>query len=377
MLEFAPRDLDEAVDCMARAARERLRLAFVGGGTELGLGRPREVDATLQTRGMARILEYAPADMVLAAEAGVTLAHVQATAREHRQMLALDPPWPERATVGGLVATGAFGPRRARYGAIRDLIIGVTLVRADGVVARGGGKVVKNVAGFDLPKVACGSLGTLGLIAGAIFRLHPLPEAGATVLVAGATAREVGALLAGMRGAQLEPSSVAALRGGEGRYDVGVRFEGFAEGVEQQAARLCAIAPGERLADEGAFWRRHDEVRAGGPLRLKLATLPSRLPALDALVRPLLAELRGGAFAWYATFGVGFVVGEALGGAAAAIEALRSALVAEGGWLVVEAGAPEIEPWGPTPGSFGLMRALKERFDPESRLNPGRFLGGL
>jgi glycolate oxidase FAD binding subunit len=363
MLEFAPTSAEEAAACMAQAARDRQRLAFVGGGTELELGRQKPVDATLRTRGMARILEYAPADMVLSAEAGVTLAQVQAAAREHRQMLALDAPWPERATIGGLVATGAFGPRRARYGAIRDLIIGVTLVRADGVVARGGGKVVKNVAGFDLPKVACGSLGTLGLIAGATFRLHPLPEASATVLAA-------------VRQAQLEPTSAVALRAGEGRYDLGLRFEGFGEGVEQQAARLCAIGPGQRLADPDAFWRRHDAARAGGPLRLKVAALPSQLPAIEAIVAPLLSGLRGASFAWYATLGAGFVSGEGVG-LGQPIEAARAAIVAAGGWLVVESGAPEIDPWGPLPASFGLMRALKTRFDPEGRLNPGRFLGGL
>ncbi|HEU4535523.1 MAG TPA: FAD-binding oxidoreductase [Polyangiaceae bacterium] len=376
MLELAPAALDEAADCMARAARDRLRLAFVGGGTEPGSGRPRPVDATLRTGGMARILEYAPADMVLSAEAGVTLAQVQAAAREHRQRLALDPPLPERATVGGLVATGAFGPRRARYGAVRDLIIGVTLVRADGVVARGGGKVVKNVAGFDLPKVACGSLGTLGLIAGATFRLHPLPEASATVLAAGLAPDAIGALLAAVRRAQLEPTSAVALRAGDGHYDLGLRFEGFAEGVEQQAARLGGLAPCQRLDDDAAFWRRHDEARAGGPVRLKVATLPSKLPAVEAALRPLLGGPRGGTFAWYATLGVGFVALDGVG-LGQPIEAARAAVVAEGGWLVVEAGAPDVDPWGPLPPSFGLMRALKTRFDPEGRLNPGRFLGGL
>ncbi|HKA87367.1 MAG TPA: FAD-binding oxidoreductase, partial [Haliangiales bacterium] len=183
---FLPAGVDECAEVMGLAAREKLRVAIIGGGTELGLGRPPAgLDAVVRSERMGRILDYAPSDMVLAVEAGATLASVQSAAGAHGQMLAIDPPHPERATIGGLVATGAFGPRRARYGAIRDLIIGVTLVRADGTVARGGGKVVKNVAGFDLPKVACGSLGSLGLVGAAAFRLHPLPEAVQTVVMTG------------------------------------------------------------------------------------------------------------------------------------------------------------------------------------------------
>jgi glycolate oxidase FAD binding subunit len=366
--EFAPGSIDEAACVMAQAARDRLRVAFVGGGTELGLGRRPEVDATVRTDRMARILEHTPADMVLVAEAGVTLAELQRATREHRQMLALDPPEPERATIGGLVATGAFGPRRARYGAIRDLIIGVTLVRADGIVAHGGGKVVKNVAGFDLPKLACGSLGTLGMIAGAAFRLHPLPEASVTALVAGVPAERIGALLAGVRQKQLEPSSVVALRADGGGFDVGVRFEGFGEGVAHQVGRFADGTGAEPLVDDAGFWRRHDAVRAGGPVRVRCATLPSQLPAVAAL-------FEGAELALYATLGIAFIAGDLT---AQAIRAAREKLVAGGGWLIVEtASDKELDPWGPVPGSFEIMKQLKQRFDPERRLNPGRFVGGL
>jgi glycolate oxidase FAD binding subunit len=375
-VEHAPATLEECAEVLRGAGR----LAFVGGGTELGLGRaPTRLDAVVRTRRLDRILEHAPADLVLVAEAGVTLAAVQAAAGAHRQMLALDPPHPDRATIGGLCATGGFGPRRARYGGVRDLIIGVTLVRADGTIARGGGKVVKNVAGFDLPRLACGSLGTLAMIGTASFRLHPLPETAATLVAAGLTAGGVLELGATLRRAQLEPSSVVAIAAG-GRFDAGVRFEGFERGVRQQVARL-----GELLAcapDEG-FWARHDAVRAGGELRLKLAALPSRLPQVAPLAARLLGALRGGGFAWYATLGLGFVSGEVADAAAAAsaIEAARAALVAAGGSLVVEEAPAAIrdavDPWGPPPPSFAIMAELKRRFDPDMRLNPGRFVGGL
>jgi glycolate oxidase FAD binding subunit len=381
---FAPSTIDECADVMARAARDQLRLGFVGGGTALALGAPPSgLDAVVRSERLARVVEYAAADMVIVVEAGVTLAALQAVVGEHRQRLAIDAPWPERATVGGLVATGGFGPLRMRYGTIRDLIIGVTLVRADGEVAHGGGKVVKNVAGFDLPKVACGSLGTLGLIAGAAFRLHPLPEVVTTVVVAGITAEAVVALIAAIRAAQLEPASAVALRaqaqpGAAGAFELGVRFEGFDRGVAHQVARFVELvgASGAKADLEGgeAFWRRHDAIRAGGPLRVRVAALPTELPRVASLVGGL------GDLAWYASLGVGFV-GAARGGAdaVAAITAARAALVAGGGSLVVEA-APAglaIEPWGPPPPSFAIMARLKQRFDPDRRLNPGRFVGGL
>ena len=367
-----PASVAEAARVMEQLARDGRRVAFVGGGTELELGAPPErIDAVVRTRGLRRIVEYQPADMVMVVEAGVTLAEMQAAAREHRQRLALDPPWPDRATIGGIVATGAFGPRRARYGAVRDLIIGVQLVRADGAVAHGGGKVVKNVAGFDLPKLACGSLGTLGLIAGATFRLHPLPEASESVVVPGLSGAEVVATVSRMRVAQLEPVAAAALRGSSG-YDLALCFEGFGKGVEQQVGKLRELAPSARAP--GDAWARHDEVRTGGPLRLKVAALPTQLPEVDRLLAPL-----GLPIAWYPTLGLGFASGAASDSAAALIADARAELARRGGSLVVQAAPAELrtDPWGTPPPAFAVMRRLKDNFDPDHRLNPGRFVGGL
>jgi len=392
ILGVAPRRAywpESEAECADVIARERGPLAFIGGGTAMGVGGvPSALEAVLHTGRMARVIDFAPADMVISVEAGVTLAQLQSVARAERQMLALDAPQPDLATAGGLVATGAFGPRRARYGAIRDLIIGVAMVRADGQVARGGGKVVKNVAGFDLPKVLCGSLGTLGLVSAATLRLHPLPELSATVLVPELTAEQVVALVEQVRAAQLEPASSVALRGEGGRFDLGLRFEGFARGTRDQTARAAALAraaqlPCEALADDAGFWRRHDRVRAAGPLRARLCALPSELAGMDRLVAPILAALRGGAFVWYASLGIGFAAGEPTDAAAAgaALSAARAELVAAGGSLVLEDAPPAVralvDPWGPTPGAFSLMVELKRRFDPHGRLNPGRFVGGL
>ncbi|HWL88260.1 MAG TPA: FAD-binding oxidoreductase [Polyangiaceae bacterium] len=382
----APVNADECAEIMTACAREGLSVGIIGGGTELSLGRPpAALDAVIRTRAMARVLEYAPADMVIRVEAGVTLAEVQAVTRAERQMLALDAPHPERATLGGLVATAGYGPRRARYGAVRDLLIGVTLIRADGVCARGGGKVVKNVAGFDLPKVVCGSLGSLGLIATANFRLHPLPEVAQTAIFPAISAETAASLVNRMRQAQLEPASAVAIGQGAGALDLGVRFEGFDKAVAHQMKRLRELGPSEALSEDAAarFWKRHDEARTGGALRIRIAALPSHLPATASLLSPLFAALHGAHFVAYATLGLTFVTGEIadVPAATAALLAARSALTGSGGSLVVDDAPADVranvDPWGPLPGSFALMSELKRRFDPERRLNPGRFIGGL
>ena len=383
-----PASVEEAAATLVALAAEGARVAVVGGGTELSLGAaPRGLDAVVSTSAMGRILDYAPADMVLTAEAGVTLAALQATAAAHRQRLALDPPDADRATVGGLVATGAAGPLRARYGAIRDLIIGATLVRGDGVIAHGGGKVVKNVAGFDLPKLACGSLGTLAMIGSATFRLHPLPEATATVRLAPMEAGAIGRLLARAREAQLEPAASWALRR-PGGYQLVVVFEGFGAGVQRQSDRLQKLAreagPSADVvgeADAAALRAEHDLARRSGALRLKLAVLPSRFAEVEGLLAPALSLLGGGRVVFYPSVGLGYVAAEVADpvGAAEAVRGLRRAL--SPGTLVVEA-APAtvragVDCWGDPPPGFAVMRRLKERFDPEGRLNPGRFVGGL
>ena len=397
-LVFEPASVDEAADALARCAGERLAVGFVGGGTELGLGaRPTALDAVLRTGRLDRVTEHAPADQIVTAEAGMTLGALQRVLAPHGQMLALDPPWPDRATLGGIVATNAFGPRRARYGSVRDLVVGATMVRADGTRARGGGKVVKNVAGFDIPRLLVGSLGSLGLVATVTFRLHPLPESAVTVLVPGVTPARAWELAQAWRGRQLEPTSAAALAGQGGgagapdALDVGVRFEGFAPGVEQQVERLLDVVRGlgsgaERLDDAAtaAFWRRHDAVRTGDPLRIKVSAPPSRLDeTYRSVLGPLLAELEQGGAAWYPGLGLGFIAGSprSAAGVARVVDAARGALTVTGGSLVVCEAPGEVraavDPWGPPPPAFALMEELKERLDPDRRLNPGRFVGGL
>jgi glycolate oxidase FAD binding subunit len=389
---FRPVSLDEAEEALRQSALEHLRLAFVGGGTELELGAPPSaLDAVISTRGLGQVLEYAPLDQIVTAEAGVTLASLQALLKEKRQMLALDPPWPDRATVGGVVASNAFGPRRTRYGSIRDLIIGVTLIRADGTRAKGGGKVVKNVAGFDLPKLMVGSLGSLGLIGTVTFRLHPLPEMTSTVVFPRTTGAAVGRLVSEMRKAQLEPSAVAALWS-EAGFDLGCRFEGFEAGVRKQRQHLATLGqqldfPNEVLDGSAAdgFWSRQASVReAPATVRIKLACLPTEVPRVASEVwTSLRGSLQAPRGVFYPTVGLGFVAGNVHDAAAlaAALTSARASLLPRGGHLVLHAAPPElraqIDVWGPPPSGDPLFRRVKDALDPEHRLAPGRTVGGL
>ena len=384
-----PASIDECAELMGRAAREQQRVAFVGGGTALGLGNPGpEPHVVLSTRRLDRVVDYAPEDQVIVAEAGLTLARLTELAAPNGQWFGVDAPHPERATLGGLVAAGAFGPRRARYGGMRELLLGLSLVRADGALSNSGSKVVKNVAGFDLPKVVCGSLGTLGLVARVTLRLHPAPEASHTCILLDASSSEIVEAVRTLRRAQLEPSSVVALRRGAGRFDLGLRFEGFERGVRRDAERFFEklpvarhAAPDRALCD--AFWRDHDAARTQGDLRVRVAALPTQLGDVERLLEPLLGSLERPREAWYATLGLGFTSGGVTSDARA-LEALalaREGLIRLGGSLVVEAAPGAVraafDAFGPLPSAVGVMQQLKQRFDPEQRLNTGRFVGGL
>jgi glycolate oxidase FAD binding subunit len=390
-LVLEPASVAEAVEALRALARDRMRVAFVGGGTELELGTPPEgLDAVVRTGGLARLVEHAPSDQIATVEAGMPLAELQRRLAPHRQRLALDPPKAELATVGGVISANAFGPRRHRFGAARDLVVGMSFVRADGTLAKGGGKVVKNVAGFDIPRLLVGSLGTLALVATVTVRLHPLPEAVESVLFEDLEAVQVRALVASVQAAQLEPSSAAALTEG-GRLEVAFRFEGFAPGVTEQLQRLLALAVSLRLGGEQldvgaarAFWARHDSFRSGGSLRAKIAAPPAALAEVDKVaLRPLLEALHGGAAVLYPTLGIAFAAGDptAPDRISRTVAEARAALAPLGGTLVLAAAPAAVREiasvWGAPPPSIAVMRHVKDQLDPDHRLAPGRFVGGI
>lgn len=385
-----PASIEEAAAAVAECARDRRAIAFVGGGTDLGIGSPpRSLDTVLGTSRLTRVIEHAPSDQIVVAEAGIPLDELSRTLAAHGQRLALDPPLPGRATVGGVVAANAFGPLRTRFGGPRDLIIGITVVRADGTVARGGGKVVKNVAGFDLPRMMVGSLGSLGLVATASFRLHPLPETTETLLFRRLSTAAVLALSSRLREHQLEPSAVTALGAG-GWWDVTVVFQGFPAGVASQRDQLKELArtSGESCdllspAEAQAARARHDEIRTTPPFRLKVAAPLASFGAPLSVPALVEAAFEDPAAVWYPTLGIEFASGRPAAETVvvAAIGSVRAAVAPLRGSLVVQA-APlpllgRIDPWGDSGSAFGLLRSLKERLDPDGCLSPGRFAGGL
>jgi glycolate oxidase FAD binding subunit len=395
-----PRSVEEASQVLRAAADDGLAVAFAGGGGKLGLGNPPErLDLVVETRGLDQVLEHAAGDLVVRAQAGVRLADLQQQLAPAGQWLALDPPEP-RATLGGVVAANASGPRRLRYGTVRDLIIGITVVLADGTVARAGGKVVKNVAGYDLAKLFCGSLGTLGMAAEVIFRLHPVPAAAAVVTLGVEGPEQAGEATRRLRGTTLEPSAVELTVdefGWPGRLTV--LFEGIRPGVEAQAAAAAELlgplgeaavaGPGQTeaaLSQLGALPFEKAEYA------LKATFPPAELAGVLTDLAGMGRRWSGGPVSAHAATGVLWLAsaaregdlpadGPAFGWAVTAITEARERLAARGGNLVLVKASPElkraVDVWGPPGDAIGLMGRVKERFDPGRRLSPGRFVGGI
>jgi glycolate oxidase FAD binding subunit len=395
-----PRSVEEASQVLRAAADDGLAVAFAGGGGKLGLGNPPErLDLVVETRGLDQVLEHAAGDLVVRAQAGVRLADLQQRLASAGQWLALDPPEP-RATLGGVAAANASGPRRLRYGTIRDLLIGITVVLADGTVARAGGKVVKNVAGYDLAKLFCGSLGTLGMVAEVIFRLHPVPAAAAVVTLGVDGPEQAGEATRRLRGTTLEPSAVELTVdefGWPGRLTV--LFEGIRPGVEAQAAAAAELLGRVGEAAVAGPGQTEAALSQLGALPFEKAEYALKATFPPAELAGVLTDLAGMGRRWsggpvsaHAATGVLWLASAAregdlpadspaFGWAVTAITEARERLAARGGSLVLVKASPElkraVDVWGPPGDAIGLMRRVKERFDPGRRLSPGRFVGGI
>lgn len=389
-----PADEVEVAALLAYAVREGLKVLVRGGGTQLDLGSPPSGgDILLSLARLNQMVEHAPHDLTVTVQAGMPLGALQAALAPAGQWLALDPALAGGATIGGVIATNASGPRRLRYGGVRDQIIGVRVALCDGSVVKGGGKVVKNVAGYDLPKLYTGALGTLGVVVSATFRLYPLPAASRTVTLTAPDPAPLCALAREVAASTLEPAILDTCGATGGDCLFAVRFETVAAAAEQQAARLVELAKPLGLArilaedEEAAFWQAlRDEQMApaggGGALAIKVSLLPTEIAPWLAQASAVAAE-HNLPFRWRAHAGHGIVFARLTGSLdalLASIEKLRQAALTRRGSLIVLAAplalAGRYDPWGPSP-ALELMRRLKMQFDPNATLNPGRFIGRI
>jgi len=396
----APSSTAEASALLRAAAPAGLAVVPRGAGTGLAWGMPPSAcDLVVDTRAMDQVLEHAAGDLVVRVQAGATIGQLAVALGSAGQELAVDAP--AEATVGGVVATGTAGPRRFRYGAPRDLLIGMTVVRADGVIAHSGGKVVKNVAGYDLGKLFTGSQGTLGLITEATFRLHPRPAAAAFVTAEFGPGERAEAVAAAgsAAGSSLVPSAVELdWPGGSQRMlRVGVLLEGTAPGVAERAKRMSELlsSAGGSVAVSEAAPARWGVLPAGASPRAStvvrvsfwVSALGSVLEALasaeaEAGVRAAVSG-PAGAGALYACLEPD-ASDEAAGRFVAFLRERLGAApgAAPRGSVVVMAAPPPVLAAafadGSVPGA-ALMRAVKDQFDPDHRMFPGRsaFAGGV
>jgi len=398
-----PQTVEEVAETLREAARSGWAVVPWGSGAHQGIGHaPTRYDLALDLIRLSRVLRHRPANLTIRVEAGIRLADLNAMLAEHGQWLPLDPPFGNRATIGGILATGLSGPLRARYGSARDLLIGIRVALADGTLIQGGGEVVKNVAGYDLPKLFHGALGTLGVIVEAAFKLWPRPRAEATWVFSFPRVEAALPLTLGMLRHPGFPLAVEVLnaRAWEilreeielpadpgARVWVLVRAGGWPAQVERIGRDAVAAASGARARDRlpeetaSALWARVPSVAVlptpapVGALGVRLGLLPSQLTegaaALEALEEiPVL---------WRAHGTLGLIYAEGHGPLETLLrwaQALRSFALAHRGHFMILGGPEGIKQtlglWAPLRPEVEVMRRIKAQLDPEGRLNPGR-----
>ena len=385
-----PNTQEELAALIACARQNRWRVLPCGSGSKLDWGGLVEgVNIAVSTARLNRLVEHAVGDLTVTAAAGMKFADLQAVLGAAGQFLPIDPAYPQQATLGGIIATADTGSLRHRYRGVRDLLLGITFVRSDGKIAVAGGRVVKNVAGYDLMKLFTGSYGTLGIISQVTFRVYPLPESSGTVILtgeAGALAQAAQILLSSALTPTavdlLSPDLVTKLGLGKGTGLI-VRFQSIAESVQQQSARLLEV--GEKLGlqgtkcsedDEHQLWQRLPETMwdsgTKSAIICKIGIRPSEavtfineLPIQDALI--------------HAGSGLGVLRFETA--TAETLLQVRQKCEAKGGFLTVLV-APtdikqELDVWGYTGSAIDVMGRIKQQFDPENILSPNRFISGI
>jgi glycolate oxidase FAD binding subunit len=403
---IAPASVEELAEAIRAASSAGRPVVPWGAGSLQHLGAAPAPEALLlRTTKLNRILEYNPADLTITIEGGAALGVVQDALRPHGQWLPWDPPAPREATIGGLLATGASGPLRLGYGTPRDWVLGMRVALGDGRLVKSGGKVVKNVAGYESHKLHIGALGTLGVIAEATLKVAPLPERIETRVLACGSAAGTLALAERLRERPLAPASLVILASGTaGEHRLAARFAGAAAAVARQlraaeAAAKTAGATVVALGDEEAAVLWHELAAfampaaptpdtngsdPAGAVVIRAGAPPSALGEVLAAVRAHAPAGSDVQLVGYAGVGLAYARWMSTAGqfgVPAALAGLRAALAEWGGYAVVEYVPAELRPsldlWGAPPPTLGLMRALKAQWDPRGILNRGRYVGGL
>jgi glycolate oxidase FAD binding subunit len=421
-IAVSPANTRQVSEILRFANENDITVTPIGGNTKQSWGNPTKTNIRLELTRLNRVIEHPWQDLTCTVQAGCTWQQLQQTLAKHGQFVALDPLWPERATVGGILATNDSGALRHRYGSLRDLVIGMTLVLADGTIARSGGKVVKNVAGYDLCKLVTGSFGTLAIITEATFRLHPLPQHTQTFTVAAPQATQLAPLMQSIRASHLLTQALQ-LRGDTTGFHLDIQLNAHPEAkqseilqktieaaglkLEELIGQTSRVAPEEPLAPASQIALKRDD---GGSSGLQAAEKKSESergfsPGPLADVWTARESLLSNHESFIVKIGLlptdvaaiaedvirlgGTMVAQSLGILYAAFPNIKRdysplgnlyAYTDSGSMTVLQIPSNPHDdptpPWGADKSS-ALMQAVKHKFDPNRTLNPGRFLGGI
>jgi glycolate oxidase FAD binding subunit len=386
-ITIEPDTADAAAAALHDAAARRHAVVICGAGTKLSWGRPpRHVDVIVRTARLDRVLAHQHGDLTVVVEGGATLAAVNAALAPFGQWLPLDPPHADRATIGGVLATNDSGPLRHRYGAPRDLVIGVQLALPDGSLPRAGGQVVKNVAGYDLSKLIAGSFGSLALVVNATFKLAPVPPVSRTLVMSPASGS--GSIVAAIMRSQIDPIAFEVHArmpaSQEHTSQILVRFGTVAAAVDAQIESVRRLPEVGRVSTdvvdgdaERAAWREHDaRMWAGDAAVVRANWRPAAIDEVIALLgrcagrAPIEIELAG-----RAALGAGLIrIHGAIGDQASTVLTLRESPLLTHVVLVRGSDAlkSRVDVWGDLGDNARLFAALKHAFDPDGILNAGR-----
>jgi glycolate oxidase FAD binding subunit len=392
---ISPKTPESLSEIVKYAYENRLSIIPCGSGSKLSWGGlVNNAQLVVSTQHLNRIIDHAIGDLTVTVEAGVNLSNLQAILNQSNQFLPLDPAYRDTATIGGIVATADSGSWRQRYGGVRDMVLGLSFVRSDGQIAKAGGRVVKNVAGYDLMKLFAGSYGTLGIISQVTFRLYPLPEASGTIVLTGET-NAIATATQSILMSSLTPTAADVLSAAlVNRLEIGkerglmVRFQSIPESVQEQLTQVEAIA--QQLELKTSLYRDRDETNLWQRLQKSM-----RIPSSESAITCKIGVMPNTATATLeqldrltANQGLGTInLGSGLGRLhfheveISQIQKMRSLCQKNQGFLTILE-APifvkqQLEPWGYMGNALEIMRRVKQKFDPNNILNTGRFVGGI